>query len=58
MFQLLKTFQPFSQIFQNCSLTTNSTKTVLIFSKTRAYDDSNDMCNIFLLLTQAAQFEF
>ena len=31
---------------------------VLIFPKTRVYDDSNGMHNICLLLTQAAQFEF
>ena len=30
----------------------------LILPKTRAYDDSNDMHDIFLLLTQAVQFEF
>ena len=34
------------------------TKIVLIFPKTRVYDDSNDMHNVFLLLIQAAQFEF
>ena len=29
-----------------------------IFPKTRVYDNSNGMRNIFLLLTQAAQFQF
>ena len=52
-----ETFQPFSHIFQRSSYTTNSTKIVLIFPKTRVYDDSNIMHNIFLLLIQAAQFK-
>ena len=31
---------------------------VLIYPKTRAYDDSNGIHNILLLLTQSAEFEF
>ena len=53
-----KLFNLFLTFFNVAPKTTNSTKTVLMFSKNRAYDDSYGMHNMFLLLTQAAQFEF
>ena len=46
------------KILPRSSFTISSTGMVLIYPKTRAYDNSNGMHNIFLLLTQAAQFEF
>ena len=54
---LLKIFN-MSHIFQCSFYTTNSLYVLHIFPKTRVYDNSNGMRNIFLLLTQAAQFDF
>ena len=34
------------------------TEIVFIFTETRAYSRSNGMHNIFIILTQATQFEF
>ena len=45
-------------ILPHSSYTIRSTGMVSIYLKTIAYDDSNNMHNISLLLTQVAQFEF
>ena len=44
--------------FKVSSLTIRSTENVLMFPKTKVHGGSYGMRIIFLLLTQAAQFEF